>query len=91
MKLRPVVPDELPKKVRKSENLVVEVDAMPGAFVCSASMKARRGVADARDVAAGKRAVHTLYTKEQCAFFVDNAPESHSTTCRSWVRLPVSS
>ena len=30
VKLRPVVPDELPASLRKSPSLVVEVDAMPG-------------------------------------------------------------
>ena len=34
VKLRPVVPHELPAKVRKSPNMVVEVDAMPGGYVC---------------------------------------------------------
>ena len=39
VKLRPVVPSELPRKVRESPWCMVEVDAMPGGFVCSASMK----------------------------------------------------
>src|SRR5215475_5081967 len=37
VKLRPVVPNELPDDVRKQ--VTVEVDAMPGGYVCSASMK----------------------------------------------------
>src|SRR5688572_27644472 len=43
VKLRPVVPHELPPDVRSSRGLGIEVDAMPGGFVCSASLK---GVAD---------------------------------------------
>ena len=39
VKLRPVEPDELPAKVRRSPTFSVEVDAMPGGFVCSASLK----------------------------------------------------
>ena len=39
VKLRPVVPSELPARVRKSSEFGVEVDAMPGGFVCSGSMK----------------------------------------------------
>ena len=39
IKLRPVVPADLPAELRTSPNLVVEVDAMPGGYVCSASMK----------------------------------------------------
>lgn len=33
VKLRPVVPDQLPKDVRRSRNLVVEVDARPGGYL----------------------------------------------------------
>ena len=40
MKLRPVVPDDVPASVRKSPNFSVEVDAMPVGFVCSGGMKA---------------------------------------------------
>jgi hypothetical protein len=39
VKLRPVIPDNLPAGLRKFKNLVVEVDAMPGGYVCSASLK----------------------------------------------------
>jgi hypothetical protein len=40
VKLRPVVPAELSKKLRRSPAFGVEVDAMPGGYVCSASLKA---------------------------------------------------
>ena len=36
IKLRPVVPDELPEELRRSPSMVVELDAMPGGYVCSA-------------------------------------------------------
>ena len=49
VKLRPVVPDELPAELRDSENFGVEVDAMPGGFVCSGSMKRSLGSADVKD------------------------------------------
>src|SRR3954452_19569845 len=39
VKLRPVVPHDLPEKLRRSGSFRVEVDAMPGGFVCSATMK----------------------------------------------------
>src|SRR5439155_11187603 len=39
VKLRPVVPAELPDELRRSPSFGVEVDAMPGGFVCSGSMK----------------------------------------------------
>ncbi|HSJ43162.1 MAG TPA: hypothetical protein VK923_00580 [Euzebyales bacterium] len=69
VKLRPVVPDSLPSKLRESKNLVVEVDAMPGGYVCSASLKARLGDTEILDVVAGTKPIHTLYSKKQRAFF----------------------
>jgi hypothetical protein len=74
VKLRPVVPSELPRKVRESEWCMVEVDAMPGGFVCSASMK---GVPDTpvNDVALGSAPLRKLYSKEQRAFFAEHAPD----------------
>ena len=41
VKLRPIVPETLPEELRKSGALGVEVDVIPGGFVCSASMKGR--------------------------------------------------
>ena len=75
VKLRPVVPSELPDGLRKAKNLVVEVDAMPGGYVCSASFKGTLGTTDVNDVAAGKRAIRKLYSKEQRAFFTAHAPD----------------
>jgi hypothetical protein len=75
VKLRPVVPDELPSKLRRSPNFAVEVDAMPGGYVCSASLKASLGSTDVKRVAAGERPVRRLFTKEQRKFFATHAPE----------------
>jgi hypothetical protein len=75
VKLRPIVPDELPPSVRKAKSMVVEVDAMPGGYVCSASMKGALGSTDVKAVANGERAVRKLYSKEQRAFFATHAPD----------------
>ena len=74
VKLRPVVPAELPKGLRRSPGFGVEVDAMPGGFVCSASLK---GVpqSDVRKGVAGKRPLRKLFAKEQRALFAERAPE----------------
>jgi hypothetical protein len=74
VKLRPVVPDELPAKLRRSPGFGVEVDAMPGGFVCSASLK---GVppTDIIKGVSGKRPLRKLFTKEQRALFAEHAPE----------------
>jgi len=74
VKLRPVVPSELPRSVRESPMCVVEVDAMPGGHVCSASLKGlpRTSV---QDVAEGSEPLRKLFSKEQRAFFAEHAPE----------------
>jgi hypothetical protein len=72
VKLRPVVPDQLPKKLRKARGFGVEVDAMPGGFVCSGSMKSPAR-ADVRDTVTGARSLRKLFSKEQQAFFAEYA------------------
>jgi hypothetical protein len=74
VKLRPVAPSELPAELRSSPNLVVEVDAMPGGYVCSASMKGSPGT-PVRKVIEGGRPLRKLFSKDQRAFFAENAPE----------------
>jgi hypothetical protein len=73
VKLRPVVPAELPKKLRAMPEFGVEVDATPAGFVCSGSLKATS--ARVREAIAGRQPVHKLFTKEQRAFYTDHAPE----------------
>jgi hypothetical protein len=73
VKLRPVVPAELPKKLRALSEFGIEVDATPAGFVCSGSLKATS--ARVREAIAGQRPVHKLFTKEQRAFYSDHAPE----------------
>jgi hypothetical protein len=75
VKLRPVVPDELPSDLRKSPMFGVEVDAMPGGFVCSASLKGKRDDAEVKAVFQGDASIRKLLTKEQRAFYADHAPD----------------
>ena len=74
VKLRPVVPNELPSQERNSPRLGVEVDAMPGGFVCSASMK---GIPpeDVRKITLAGGPIRKLFTKEQRAFFQAHGPD----------------
>ena len=74
VKLRPVVPSELPGSLRSSPNLVVEVDAMPGGYVCSASLKGVPG-SPVRKVIQQGRPLRKLFSKEQRAFFTEHAPK----------------
>jgi hypothetical protein len=75
VKLRPVVPAELPKEFRRSSSFGVEVDAMPGGYVCSGSMKGALGAKDVREVVAGKQPLRKLFSKEQRAFYAMHAPD----------------
>ena len=75
VKLRPVEPTELPKRIRQSEAFTVEVDAMPGGFVCSGSMKGVVDAADVRDAVRGGRPVRKLFSKQQRAFYDEHAPD----------------
>jgi hypothetical protein len=75
VKLRPVVPAELPADLRGSANFGVEVDAMPGGFVCSGSMKRSLGGTDVRRAVLGERPVRKLFSKEQRALYEAHAPE----------------
>ena len=75
VKLRPVVPDDLPDELRRLDTFGIEVDAMPGGFVCSASFK---GVAEAEKtklVSFGQAPVRKVFNKEQRAFYKAHAPE----------------
>jgi hypothetical protein len=74
VKIRPVDPARLDKKLRALEEFKIEVDAMPGGFVCSASFK---GVCDSQavlDVEAGATPLRKLFSKEQRAFYDAHAP-----------------
>ncbi len=74
VKLRPVDPNALPKKVRQSLHFGVEVDAMPGGYVCSGSMKAEIGKRSVHDVVFDGKSIRKLFNKEQRAFYEEHAP-----------------
>jgi len=74
VKLRPVVPAELAADLRESQGFGVEVDAMPGGYVCSASMKGKPGP-DVRETVGGGGPLRKLFSKHQRAFYADHAPD----------------
>jgi len=74
VKLRPVVPNDLDAEMRKSGALTVEVDAVPGGFVCSASFKGRSTGDDVRAAVAGEIPFRKVFSKEQRAFYALHAP-----------------
>jgi hypothetical protein len=74
VKLRPVIPSELPLRIRTSPGFGVEVDMMPGGLVCSASLKGN-AAADVREVATRKHALSRVFSKAQRGFYADHAPD----------------
>jgi hypothetical protein len=75
VKLRPIDPADVPAKVRKDPGFGIEVDAMPGGFVCSGSMKATLDDYRVKETFAASRPLSKLLTGEQRRFFADHAPE----------------
>lgn len=75
VKLRPVVPDEVPEYLRAAPGMTVEVDAMPGGFVCSATLKRALGTTEVRAAAKRERKIQKLFSKPQRAFYAAHAPE----------------
>jgi hypothetical protein len=74
VKLRPVVPADLPAETRASRGFGVEVDAMPGGYVCSASLKGGIAADAVLPAVSGDRALSTMFSKEQKRFFAAHAP-----------------
>jgi hypothetical protein len=75
VKLRPVDPASIHKNLRRDPAFGIEVDAMPGGFVCSASFKARTTNDLVKDTTSGTRPLRKLYSKVQRAFFAEHAPD----------------
>jgi hypothetical protein len=75
VKLRPVVPAQLPRALRRSPGFNVEVDAMPGGFVCSATLKNVIAEGAVREAVGGRRSLRKLFSKEQRLFYAAHAPD----------------
>jgi hypothetical protein len=75
VKLRPVVPADLDADLRASPYFGVEVDAMPGGYVCSASMKRAEGKIDVRGTLAAGDPIRRLFSKAQRRLYAAHAPE----------------
>lgn len=75
IKLRPVDPAELPAKLRRRPEFVVEVDALPGGYVCSGSLKGALPTSAIRAAVGGDQPLSKLFSKAQRNFFTEHAPE----------------
>jgi hypothetical protein len=78
VKLRPIEPSLVADATRGSRWFSIEVDAMPGGYVCSGSMKNVVGPASVLASANTERPLRKLFSKEQRAFYAAHAPESLS-------------
>jgi hypothetical protein len=74
VKLRPVVPSDLPAELRAATGFRVEVDALPGGFVCSGTLKRTLDAGEVKKTVAGERPVRKLFSKQQRAYFAEHAP-----------------
>jgi hypothetical protein len=74
VKLRPVVPADMPAKLRRTPGFGIEVDAMPGGYVCSASLKGTLPTDAVLPSVSGTKALSALFTAEQQRFFAAHAP-----------------
>lgn len=72
--VRSIVPHELPARICLSKRFVLEVDALPGFYVCSGSMKGAPDDHSLEDAIAGRRRLSKVFSKRQRAFFAAHAP-----------------
>jgi hypothetical protein len=75
VKLRPVVPSDLDAELREREEFGVEVDAMPGGFVCSASFKHKLDEPRVREIGLEQAPISKAFSKHQRRFFAEHAPD----------------
>ena len=74
VKLRPVDPDEIDRDLRRSASFKIELDMMPGGFVCSASFKGLCTNKEVLDATAAEEPLSGLFSKGQRAFYTAHAP-----------------
>ncbi|MFZ0015151.1 MAG: adenylate cyclase [Acidimicrobiia bacterium] len=74
VKLRPLPTGVRLERGHRPKGLSVEVDAMPGGFVCSGSIKRVSTASDVRKVALGNARIGSILSKGQKDFFHQHAP-----------------
>jgi hypothetical protein len=74
VKLRPVDPEEIPTDLKNDPSFNIEVDALPGGFVCSASFKGRSTGEAIRAVVSDRKKLSKIFSKPQRAFYRLHAP-----------------
>jgi len=75
VKLRPVDPGDLDADLRARDGFGVEIDAMPGGYVPSASFKGTLKKPRVKAAVAGEKPIHKLFSKGQREFYAERAPD----------------
>ena len=74
IKLRPVDPQTINAELRRNASFKVEVDVMPGGYVCSASLKGRCTGAEVLQVIDGGLPLKSIFTQQQRRYYAAHAP-----------------
>jgi hypothetical protein len=75
VKLRPVTPTDLPEDLRRSGAFRVEIDALPGGFVCSGKLEGTPDPGDVSRAAKGTLPLRKLFSEEQRQLYAAHAPQ----------------
>lgn len=75
VKLRPMLPADVPGGLRKLTGFKVEVDASPTGFTCSCSLTAEVSDRKAKELMGGTRELTSMLDEHQRALIADRLPE----------------
>lgn len=73
VKLRPIDPAKLPKPLRRCKDFAMEVDSLPGAYVCSGARKNQLSTGAVERAMRGRRSLRSLFTSAQLDLLDDYA------------------
>jgi hypothetical protein len=79
VKLRPMLPADVPAALRVLPGFKVEIDASPTGFTCSCSLTSEVGDRKARELMLGTRQLSGLLSNDQRALLGDRLPEGVGT------------
>jgi hypothetical protein len=74
VKLRPIDPAAINAELRHDDAFKIEVDVMPGGYVCSGSARGRCSAQDVLDAADGKVPLESIFSRNQREFYAAHAP-----------------
>lgn len=74
VKRRPVEPEEIDVDLRRDAAFKIEVDVMPGGYVCSASSKGRCMSKEVLDACQGKIPLDSIFNRKQREYYDSHAP-----------------